>query len=163
MTAGTVIKSVMARQIFSDRGHPGVEATVVVENGAVGVAMATAGISIGEHEIQFVYDNDPKYYNGMGVNKAVSNVNDIIAPKIKGIDACRQRDIDQILLASIRKHRRPQAAFKYCITPSPSTVLTPAFRQIRRSPQGLTPGRDRLAAFEHLRDPQPGALGCLGG
>jgi enolase len=98
MTAGTVIKSVRARQIFSDRGHPGVEAAVVVENGAVGVAMATAGVSIGEHEIQFVYDKDPKYYNGMGVNKAVSNVNDIIAPKIKGIDACKQRDIDQIML-----------------------------------------------------------------
>jgi len=98
MTAGTVIKSVRARQIFSDRGHPGVEATVVTENGATGTAMATAGISIGEHEIQFVYDNNPKRYNGMGVLKAVANVNDIIGPKIKGIDACRQRDIDQIML-----------------------------------------------------------------
>ncbi len=98
MTAGTVIKSVRARQIFSDRGHPGVEATVVTENGAVGVAVATAGISIGEHEIQFVYDNDPKRYHGKGVLKAVSNVNDIIGPKIKGLDACKQRDIDQIML-----------------------------------------------------------------
>jgi enolase len=98
MTAGTVIKSVRARQIFSDRGHPGVEATVVTENGATGTAMATAGISIGEHEIQFVYDNNPKRYNGMGVLKAVANVNDIIGPKIRSIDACRQRDIDQIML-----------------------------------------------------------------
>ncbi len=98
MTAGTVIRSVRARQIFSDRGHPGVEAKVITENGAVGVAIATAGISIGEHEIQFVYDNDPKRYNGKGVLKAVANVNDIIAPKIKGMDACKQRDIDQIML-----------------------------------------------------------------
>jgi enolase len=98
MEKGTLIKSVRARQIFSDRGHPGVEAKVVTENGAVGVAVATAGISIGEHETQFVYDNDPKRYNGKGVLKAAANVNDIIGPKIKGLDATNQREIDQIML-----------------------------------------------------------------
>jgi enolase len=98
MTAGTVITGVRARQIFSDRGHPGVEAKVLTASGAVGVAIATAGISIGEHEIQFVYDNDPKRYNGKGVLKAVAIVNDIIGPKIKGLDACNQREIDQIML-----------------------------------------------------------------
>jgi enolase len=98
MTAGTVITGVRARQIFSDRGHPGVEAKVFTMSGAIGVAVATAGISIGEHEIQFVYDKDPKRYNGMGVLKAVANVNDLIGPKIKGLDACNQREIDQIIL-----------------------------------------------------------------
>jgi enolase len=98
MTAGTVIKSVRARQIFSDRGHPGVEARVETENGALGVAVATAGISVGEHEIQFVYDKDPKRYEGKGVLKAVANVGDVIGPKIKGIDATKQREIDQIML-----------------------------------------------------------------
>lgn len=98
MEKGTLIKSVRARQIFSDRGHPGVEAKVYTQNGAVGVAVATAGISIGEHEIQFVYDNDPKRYRGKGVLKAVANVNDIIGPKIKGLDAASQREIDQIML-----------------------------------------------------------------
>lgn len=98
MANGTLIKSVKARQIFSDRGHPGVEARVETENGAVGVAMATAGVSIGEHETQFVYDNDPKRYHGMGVLKAVDNVDNIIAPKIKGISATNQREIDHIML-----------------------------------------------------------------
>jgi enolase len=98
MVKGTLIQSVRARQIFSDRGHPGVEAKVVTTNGAVGVAIATAGVSIGEHETQFVYDNDPKRYNGKGVLKAAANVNDIIGPKIKGLDAAKQRDIDQIML-----------------------------------------------------------------
>lgn len=98
MEKGTLIKSVRARQIFSDRGHPGVEAKVITSGGGVGVAIATAGISIGEHEIQFVYDNDPKRYNGKGVLKAVANVNDIIGPKIKGLDATNQREIDQIML-----------------------------------------------------------------
>jgi len=98
MGKGTLIKSVRARQIFSDRGHPGVEAKVYTQNGAVGVAVAAAGISIGEHEIQFVYDNDPKRYNGKGVLKVVANVNDIIGPKIKGLDTMNQREIDQIML-----------------------------------------------------------------
>lgn len=98
MVNGSLIKSIRARQIFSDRGHPGVEAKVVTENGAVGVAVATAGISIGEHETQFVYDNDPKRYRGKGVLKAVANVNDIIGPRIKGLDSTNQREIDQIML-----------------------------------------------------------------
>ncbi len=98
MEKGTLIRSVEARQIFSDRGHPGVEARVITENGAVGVAVATAGISIGEHETQFVYDNDPKVYGGKGVLKAADNVNNIIGPKIKGLDATNQREIDQIML-----------------------------------------------------------------
>lgn len=99
MGKGTLIKSVRARQIFSDRGHPGVQARVETENGSVGVAVATAGISIGEHEIQFVYDNDPKRYGGKGVLKAVANVNDVIGPKIKGFDSTNQREIDLIMLA----------------------------------------------------------------
>jgi enolase len=98
MVKGTTIRSVRARQIFSDRGHPGVEAKVITDNGAIGVAIATAGISIGEHEIQFVYDNDPKRYHGKGVLKAVANVNDVIGPKITGLDATNQREIDQIML-----------------------------------------------------------------
>src|ERR1700692_4158269 len=68
----------------------------------------------------------------------------------------------QTLLASIRTKMKPEAAFKYCITLSGPLVLTPACRQIRSSPQGLTPGRDRRAAFEALGDPQPGTLGYLG-
>lgn len=97
MESGSEIVSVRARQIYSERGHPGVEARVETANGGVGVAVATAGISIGEHEIQFVYDSGTKF-NGKGVMKAVANVNDIIGPKIKGLDATKQREIDSIML-----------------------------------------------------------------
>ena len=90
------IESVTAREVFSMRGHPGVEAKVITENGAIGVAMATAGLSIGEHEVQFLYDGGERW-EGKGVMKAVRNVNDIIAPAIKGIDATRQNKIDEIL------------------------------------------------------------------
>lgn len=91
------IESVMARQIFSERGHPGIEATVITENGARGVAVVTAGVSVGEHEVQFAYDGG-KRWGGRGVMKAVSNVNDTIAPALKGADATNQRKVDELLI-----------------------------------------------------------------
>ena len=97
MKNGSEIVSVRARQIMSERNHPGVEARVETANGAVGVAIATAGISIGEYETQFVYDGGPAW-NGKGVLKAAANVNDIIGPKIIGIDTTKQRYIDNIIL-----------------------------------------------------------------
>jgi enolase len=97
MKNGSEIVSVKARQILSERNHPGVEARVETADGGIGVAIATAGISIGEYETQFVYDGGQKW-NGKGVLKAVSNVNEIIGPKIVGLDANKQRYIDSILL-----------------------------------------------------------------
>lgn len=97
MATGTAIVSVSARQVFSDRGHPGVEATVKTANGGTGVAICTAGISVGQHEVQFAYDGGPKW-RGKGVQRAVDNVNYVIAPALKGMDASRQAEIDDVLL-----------------------------------------------------------------
>lgn len=97
MGNGSRIESVTARQIFSMRGHPGVQAKVVTENGATGVALATAGLSIGEHEVPFLYDGGEEW-GGMGVTKAVDNVKSIIAPALRGADASKQRSIDNILI-----------------------------------------------------------------
>jgi len=94
---GSKIKSVRARQIFSDRGHPGVEATVTTEDGKTGTAVATAGVSIGNYEVQFVYDGG-KRWAGIGVQKAVDNVNYIIAPKIVSMDVINQREIDEAIV-----------------------------------------------------------------
>jgi len=94
---GSKIKSVHARQIFSDRGHPGIEAAVTTEEGKTGTAIATAGVSIGKYEVQFVYDGGERWA-GMGVQKAIDNVNTVIAPAIKGMDATRQREIDETML-----------------------------------------------------------------
>ncbi|UCD72690.1 MAG: phosphopyruvate hydratase [Candidatus Bathyarchaeota archaeon] len=94
---GSKIQSVFAREIFSMRGHPGVEATVTTEDGASGVAIATAGVSIGKHEVQFAYDGE-KRYQGKGVLKAVENVNKTIGPALKGMDATRQREIDETMI-----------------------------------------------------------------
>jgi enolase len=97
MVSGTAIISVSARQVYSDRGHPGIEATVKTENGAVGVALCTAGISVGQHEVQFAYDGGTKW-RGRGVQKAVDNVNQLIAPALKGLDAAKQPEIDDRML-----------------------------------------------------------------
>lgn len=97
MGKGSRIETVTARQVFSMRGHPGIEAKVITENGACGVALATAGLSIGEHEIPFLYDGGERW-GGMGVTKAVDNVKNIIGPAIKGADASKQRNVDEILI-----------------------------------------------------------------
>ena len=97
MSTGTAIVSVSARQVYSDRGHPGVEATVTTASGAQGVAICTAGISVGSHEVEFAYDGGPKW-RGKGVMRAVNAVNELIAPALVGMDASRQQAVDQAML-----------------------------------------------------------------
>ena len=95
---GTLIKSITARQIDSDRGHPGVEVTVTTRSGAVGVAVATAGVSVGVHEVQFAYDGGTRY-GGRGVQVAVNRVEETIAPALIGMDATRQTEVDDAIIA----------------------------------------------------------------
>ena len=97
MSTGTAIVSVSARQVFSDRGHPGVEATVTTESGAQGVAICTAGVSVGSHEVEFAYDGGTKW-RGKGVMRAVNAVNDVIAPALIGMDAAQQQAVDDAML-----------------------------------------------------------------
>jgi enolase len=97
MPEASIIRSVTAREIFSGRGHPSIEATVTTANGATGVAEATAGLSVGEHEVQFAYDGGARW-GGRGVLKAVGFVHDIIGPALKGVDASNQSAVDRIML-----------------------------------------------------------------
>ena len=96
MSRSTIV-SVKAREIQSLRGHPGVEAIVRTENGAVGRAICTAGISIGTHEIPFAYDGGEKW-RGKGVMRAVNAVTEMIAPAILGLDASKQIEVDDAML-----------------------------------------------------------------
>ena len=73
MSTEARIVAVTARQVYSDRGHPGVEATVRTASGASGVAVCTAGVSIGQHEVPFAYDGG-KTWRGRGVQRAVDDV-----------------------------------------------------------------------------------------
>lgn len=88
----------MAREILDSRGNPTVETTVVLESGYRGTASVPAGASLGKYEAVELRDGDPQRYHGMGVTKAVTNVNDVIAAKLKGSDALNQGWIDKTLL-----------------------------------------------------------------
>ena len=96
------IVSVKAREVFSGRGHPGVEAIVRTENGSEGRAICTAGVSIGSHEIPFAYDGGNKW-RGKGVQKAVTAVHEKIAPAIIGMDATKQIEVDDVMLNGAKK------------------------------------------------------------
>jgi len=94
----STIYSVFAREVLDSRGNPTVETEVVLENGYIGRAIVPSGASTGEREALELRDNDNKRFKGKGVLKAVENVNNIIAPKIEGLDALEQAYIDNILI-----------------------------------------------------------------
>lgn len=95
---GTAIKSIKARQVYTNRGNPGVEAIVTTENGAVGRAMCTSGISVGTHEVSFQFDGGTRF-RGKGVHCAAERINNDIAPKLVGVDAANQLQADRVLLS----------------------------------------------------------------
>jgi enolase len=89
----TVIE-VHAREILDSRGNPTVEADVVLSSGASGRAAVPSGASTGEHEAVELRDGDTARYLGKGVAEAVRNVNEVIGPRLEGMDAADQIAID---------------------------------------------------------------------
>jgi len=92
------IVEVYAREILDSRGNPTIEVDVVLESGARGRSQIPSGASTGEREALELRDNDDKRYLGKGVRKAVTNVNEVIAPKIVGLLATDQSFIDLIMI-----------------------------------------------------------------
>ncbi len=90
----TKIKDVKAREILDSRGNPTVEVDVILDSGSFGRAAVPSGASTGEHEAVELRDGDKSRYLGKGVTKAVVNVNNEIASKIKGMDASGQEKLD---------------------------------------------------------------------
>lgn len=89
------IKNIHAREILDSRGTPTIEAEVRLESGHIGCASVPSGASTGEHEAIELRDGDPTRYFGKGVLKAVSNVNEIIAPELTGMSVFEQTAIDR--------------------------------------------------------------------
>jgi enolase len=94
----TIISEIRAREIIDSRGNPTVEVDVRLGNGSLGRAAVPSGASTGAHEALELRDGDSKRYGGLGVLKAVGNVNNIIAPKFIGAEAASQAAIDNALL-----------------------------------------------------------------
>ena len=94
----TSIRNIIGREILDSRGNPTIEVDVRVEGGALGRAAIPSGASTGEHEAWELRDGDKDRFSGKGVKKAVANVNDKIAPALKGWDAREQIKIDSRLV-----------------------------------------------------------------
>ncbi|TKJ45834.1 phosphopyruvate hydratase, partial [Candidatus Aerophobetes bacterium Ae_b3b] len=94
---GKNIKGVEAWQILDSRGNPTVEVEVRLEDGSIGRAAVPSGASTGAYEAVELRDGGKKWM-GKGVGKAIKNVNEIINPKIKEMDATHQSEIDQLMI-----------------------------------------------------------------
>jgi enolase len=94
----SAILDIVAREILDSRGNPTVEVDVTLESGFGGRAAVPSGASTGEHEAVELRDGDKARYLGKGVQKAVANVTERIAPEVIGMDASDQAGIDQLLI-----------------------------------------------------------------
>ncbi len=143
-----------AQEILDSRGNPTVEVTVVLDDGAVGRAAVPSGASTGAHEAVELRDGDKGRYGGKGVQQAVSNVIETIAPAILGEDASDQGAIDALLIeldgtpnkGKLGRQRRARRVAR--LRPCGGGVLRPAALPLPRR-------RGRLdAARAHVQHPQ---------
>src|SRR5262249_48755844 len=93
------VTELRAREILDSRGNPTIEVDCQLEGGAMGRAAVPSGASTGEHEAIELRDGDAKRYRGKGVQKAVRNVGEVIAPALLGADAFDQAGVDGRLLS----------------------------------------------------------------
>lgn len=92
------IEKVIGREIVDSRGNPTVEAEVYLTDGTIGRGAAPSGASTGEFEALELRDQDPARYGGKGVQKAVTNINTMIADILKGMDAADIYAVDQAMI-----------------------------------------------------------------
>ena len=92
------IKNIIAREIIDSRGNPTLEAEVLLESNAVGRAAVPSGASTGSREALELRDKDLKRYNGKGVLKNITNVQEDICSALKGFDCDDQEGVDKILI-----------------------------------------------------------------
>ena len=92
------ISGIRGREILDSRGNPTIEAEVILENGLVGRASIPSGASTGENEALELRDGDRHRFGGKGVTKAVANINERIAPALRGCSVYDQRGLDCMML-----------------------------------------------------------------
>lgn len=94
-----IIENVRAMEILDSRGNPTVRVFLKLTNGIAVSSSVPSGASTGENEAVELRDGDKKRFDGKGVLNAVKNVNEIIAPKLKGMDPAKQSEIDYLMIA----------------------------------------------------------------
>ncbi len=127
--ASTKIYAIIAREILDSRGNPTVETMVVLESGYRGTASVPAGASIGTYEAVELRDKDEKRYRGMGVLKAVSNVNTIIGPKLRGMDGLNQGLIDTTMIQLDSTPNKAKLGANAILSVSLATAVAAAAQQ----------------------------------
>ena len=97
-TTETIIEWVRGREVLDSRGNPTVEAEVGLAGGGVGWAAVPSGASTGQHEAVELRDGDPERYLGKGVRRAVENIDQVIAPALRGRSAAEQGELDRVMI-----------------------------------------------------------------
>lgn len=95
----STIDRIQGRMILDSRGNPTVEVDVFLADGAFGRAAVPSGASTGTYEALELRDEEPEYYLGKGVERALENIRERIAPALEGLDALEQRVIDETMLS----------------------------------------------------------------
>lgn len=94
----STVKQIVAREILDSRGNPTIETEVFLSDGILASSSVPSGASKGTYEAVELRDNDISRYAGLGVLNAVKNVNDLIAPKLLGMEITDQQKIDKIII-----------------------------------------------------------------
>ncbi len=110
------VKKITAREILDSRGIPTIEGKLILDNDKTVTAIASSGESRGKYEGVELRDLDENRYDGLGVQKAVSYVNDLIAPKLVGVSPEKQTDVDYWLIAADGTENRNQLGVNTLIT-----------------------------------------------
>lgn len=131
------IKSIRGREIIDSRGNPTVEAIVELEGGSVGRAGVPSGASTGKYEAVELRDRDEKRFHGLGVSKAVRNINEVIGPALIGLDSRNQCEIDGRML-------------KLDGTPNKSRLGANAILAVSLSSALATSSASRMELFQYL-------------
>lgn len=92
------IKNIHAYEILASGGYPTIEARVELEDGSVGVASVPYGASAGSHEATVMTDRDSTRWSGKGMQNAIANIHDKIAPALRDLNAYDQRQIDEAMI-----------------------------------------------------------------
>ena len=93
-TTETIIEWVRGREVLDSPGNPTVEAEVGLAGGGVGWAAVPSGASTGQHEAVELRDGDPERYMGKGVRRAVENIDQVLAPALRGRSAAEQGELE---------------------------------------------------------------------
>lgn len=92
------ISTIAAYQVFDSRGTPTIEAVVTLAGGLQGTAIAPSGASTGQYEALELRDKNPRIFRGKSVLQAIANIEEVIAPALRGLDPADQAKLDKVLI-----------------------------------------------------------------